>query len=254
MKNSMRIFFKELREILRTYKIYTIPGIFLLFGFASPILTKLMPQMLGSMMEEIGMQLPEQTWLDSYGQLFKNLVQMGILAVILTTMGTIADERNRGVAQLVLTKPVSRPGYILAKYCANLLLVGTSALLAFLATWFYTDVLFEGTQFAPGLAAIGLYILYAAVILAITIFGSAVTKSSLAAGGLSIVGYIIIGILPMFGEILHKYSPGALTGYISTVVAGTANTPDVWWAVAASVLTIIALLGAASAIFQRQEL
>ncbi|MGI6366100.1 MAG: ABC transporter permease [Bacillota bacterium] len=254
MKNSLRLLGKELREILRTYKIYTIPGIFLLFGFASPILTKLLPEMLGSMMEEMGMQLPEQTWLDSYGQLFKNLVQMGILAVILTTMGTIADERNKGVAQLVLTKPVSRTGYILAKYAANLLLVGISALLAFLATWFYTDILFEGTQFGPGLAATGLYILYAAVILAVTIFSSAITKSTLAAGGLSILGLIVISLLPLLGETLHKYSPGALTAYLNSALTGTADAVQVGWAVAVAAATILGLLGLASFIFHRQEL
>lgn len=254
MKNSLRLLGKELREILRTYKLYTIPGIFLLFGFASPILTKLLPEMLGSMMEEMGMQLPEQTWLDSYGQLFKNLIQMGILAVILTTMGTIADERNKGVAQLVLTKPVSRTGYILAKYVANLLLVGISALLAFLATWFYTDILFEGTQFGPGFTAIGVYILYAAVVLAITIFSSAITKSTLAAGGLSILGLIIISLLPLLGETLHKYSPGSLTAHLNSALTSTADTAQMGWAVAVAVATILALLGLASFIFHRQEL
>ncbi len=254
MKNNLRLLAKELREILRTYKLFTIPGIFLLFGFASPIITKLLPEMLGSMMEEMGMHLPQQTWLDSYGQLFKNLIQMGILAVILTTMGAIADERNKGVAQLVLTKPVSRTGYIVAKYIANLVLVGVSALLAFLATWFYTDILFPGTEFLPGLTAIGLYILYAAVILAITIFSSAVTKSSLAAGGLSILGLTLVSLLPLFGESLHRYSPGALTGYINSALTDTANGTHMGWAIAVAAATIIALLGLASFIFNRQEL
>lgn len=254
MKNNLRLLAKELREILRTYKLYTIPGIFLLFGFASPIITKLLPEMLGSMMEEVGMQLPEQTWVDSYGQLFKNLIQMGILAVILTTMGTIADERNKGVAQLVLTKPVSRTGYVLAKYTANLVLVGVSSLLAFLATWFYTDILFEGTEFLPGLTGIGLYILYAAVILAITIFSSAVSKSSLAAGGLSILGLALISLLPLFGKAMHRYSPGAITGHINSALAGTVNGAEMGWVLLVAIITIIALLGLASFIFQRQEL
>lgn len=254
MKNNLRLLAKELREILRTYKLYTIPGIFLLFGFASPIITKLLPEMLGSMMEEMGMHMPQQTWLDSYGQLFKNLLQMGILAVILTTMGTIADERNKGVAQLVLTKPVSRTGYVLAKYTANLVLVGVSALLAFLATWVYTDILFEGTEFLPGFTAIGLYILYAAVILAITIFSSAVSKSSLAAGGLSILGLALVSLLPLFGETLHRHSPGAITSYINSVIAGTADSARMGWTIAVAVVTILTLLTIASFIFNRQEL
>lgn len=256
MKNSLNMLVKEVREIFRTYKIYTIPGIFLLFGFASPIITKLMPELFANMDmgEGIGITLPEMTWIDSYGQLFNNLIQMGILAIILTTMGAIANERNRGVAQLVLTKPVPRTGYILAKYVANFLLVACSALLAFLATWFYTNVLFEGTEFFPGLTAISLYILYASVILAFTILGSAVTKSTIAAGGISILGLIIMTLLPMLGKTLHTYSPGAITRYITQAIAGTANLTNVWWTVGAAVCTIIALLASASIIFNRQEL
>lgn len=256
MKNSLNMFVKELREIFRTYKIYTIPGIFLLFGFASPLITKLMPEIFAGMDmgEGIGITLPEMTWIDSYGQLFNNLVQMGILAIILTTMGTIANERNRGVAQLILTKPVPRTGYIVAKYVANFLLVACSALLAFLATWFYTNILFEGTEFVPGLAAISLYILHASVILAFTILGSAVTRSTIAAGGISILGLILVTMLPMLGKTLHTYSPGAITRYITQVIAGTANLAAVWWTVVVAVGTIIALLTAASIIFKRQEL
>jgi len=254
MKNSLRMFAKEIREFLRTYKIYVVPGIFLLFGFASPILTKMMPELLGSMAGEIGITLPEMTWIDSYGQFFKNLVQMGILAIILTTMGTVAEERNRGVAQLVLTKPVSRTGYIVAKYGANLLLISVAAVIAFCATWLYTDILFEGTQFGVGLAATGLFLVYVGVILALTIFSSSITKSPIAAGGLAVLGYFIISLLPLFGKTLSKYSPAALVDYTSSIVSGSANIADLWWAIGVAVCTIIGLLGMGSVIFQHQEL
>jgi len=254
MKNSIRIFLKEVREFLRTYKIYTVPGILLLFGFASPILTKIMPDLLGNLAGDMGITLPEMSWIDSYDQFFKNVVQIGMLAIILTTMGSIADERNRGVAQLVLTKPVSRTGYIVAKYFANFLLVSVAALLAFLATWFYTDILFEGTEFVSGLAGTGLYILYVGVILALTILGSSISKSSIAAGGIAVLGYFVIGLLPLFSTGLSKYSPGALSGYINAIIRGTANLTDVWWAVAVAIATIIALLSIASLIFKHQEL
>jgi len=80
MKNSIRIFLKEVREFLRTYKIYTVPGILLLFGFASPILTKIMPDLLGNLAGDMGITLPEMSWIDSYDQFFKNVVQIGMLA------------------------------------------------------------------------------------------------------------------------------------------------------------------------------
>lgn len=253
MKNSLRFLGKELREILRTYKIYTIPGIFLLFGFASPILTKLLPDLMENLAGEINIILPEMTWRDSYTQLFKNLTQIGILTVILTAMGTVAEERNRGVAHLILTKPVSRTGYILAKYIAHLLLVGVSAIAAFMATWVYTRILFTGTRFTPGLTATGLYILYAAVILAITVLASSLTRSAIAAGSLATAGLFVLGLLPLFSSGLSKYSPGALTGYINEVVAGTVPA-ELWGAAATAVLSAAALLALAALSFRRQEL
>ncbi len=254
MKNFGRMFCKEIREFLRTYKIYVIPGLFLLFGFVSPILTKLMPKLLGSLVTEMAITLPEMTWLDSYGQFFKNLTQMGLLAIILTTMGAIADERNRGVTQLVLTKPVSRTGYVLAKYAANLLLISVATLLSFIAAWYYTNVLFTGTNFIAGLMATGLYLIYVTVILALTIFCSALTKSAIAAGGLTVLGLVILSLLPLFSKTLNKFSPAVLTDYMSQAAAGTAASTDVWGAIAFAACTVILLLASASLLFSRKEL
>lgn len=254
MKNFGTMFAKEIKEYLRTYKIFVVPGLFLLFGLTSPIITKLLPSLLGSLAEEINITLPEMTWIDSYGQFFKNLNQMGILAIILTTMGTIAEERNRSIAQLVLTKPVSRTSYVLSKYVANLLLITLSSILAFFAAWFYTDVLFTGTIFLNGLGATGVYIVYLAVILALIILASAVTKSAIAAGGLTVLGLVIINLLPLFSKALSKYSPAVLTDYIYQVAGGTAVSGEVWGAIAFAAGTIIILLATASLLFSHKEL
>lgn len=248
------MFVKEISEFLRTYKLYVVPGIFLLFGFASPILTKLLPEIMGSMMEEMGMTLPEMTWVDSYDQLFNNLTQIGVIAIILTTMGTIVDEKNKGISQLILTKPVTRLSYILAKFFANLLLIGVSTFLAFFAAWFYTEILFEGNQFMPGFTATTLYFVYVAVILALTIFSSAVAKSTVAAGGIAVLGFIAVSIAPMLGKLLNKYSPAALLDYGHQGFIAAVNPTDIWWTVLVAIGVIISLLAGAAFIFKKQEI
>jgi ABC-2 type transport system permease protein len=179
---------------------------------------------------------------------------MGILAIILTTMGTIAEERNRGISQLVLTKPVPRTSYVLAKYAANFLPIAFTTVLAFFATWFYTDVLFPDTVFLNGLGATGVYIAYLAVILALVILASAMTKSAIAAGGLTVLGLIILNLLPLFSKALSKYSPAVLADYIYQVAGGTAASGDVWGAIACAAGTVIILLTTASLVFSRKEL
>ncbi|MTI96482.1 MAG: hypothetical protein FH749_13580 [Firmicutes bacterium] len=251
---SLVFFRKEVREIFRTYKIYAVPVIFLLFGFASPLITVLLPEMMESMLEDMLIQLPEMTWIDSMEQLFSNLNQIGLLAVIITMMGTVADEKAHGVSLLVLTKPLTRPAYILAKFFANLLLVLSATALAFIASYYYTIILFEGTEFLPALSAIGLFGVYATVIVALTVFCSAIAKSMIAAGGLAIGGLMVLSILPSSHTVFARYSPAALLRYQSAVLTGTAETSLVWSSVAVSLGTAVILLLAAILIFSRQEL
>lgn len=254
MKGFWLMLKKEFKEFLRTYKLYVIPGLFLLLGFTSPILTKLTPQLLGSLFSDIGLELPTMTWLDSYAQFFKNLSQLGLLAVVLTTMGTIAEERNRGVAQLVLTKPVSRGGYVIAKYVASLLVVSLATLLAFGATWFYTDILFTDTVLSAGATATAIYLIYMAVILALTVLASALTKSVAAAGGLTVCGFIALKILPLFSPLLAKYSPEAMLGWLDVASKGEPLSAAFWIAAAVTVGVVGVILGAAVWTFSRVEL
>ena len=66
MQSSLVFFAKEIREILRTYKIYALPLVLLAFGFASPSLTHIRPDILEGIAGDINIQLPEMTWRDSY--------------------------------------------------------------------------------------------------------------------------------------------------------------------------------------------
>lgn len=252
---SLVFFGKEIREIFRTYKIYALPVVFMVFGFASPILTKMMPDILGELAGDMGFQLPEMTWRDSYAQFFKNLNQIGMLALIITTMGTVADEKARGVAQLVLTKPLSRTGYLLSKFAANGLLLAASSLLAFAATWYYTIILFDGTELLPGLAGIGLYLAYALLILALTLLCSVLTRSLVAAGGLSVLGFFLLSILPAIHRTLAAYSPAALLNYQEAILTGGQNLmPELGWAIVLCIALTVLTVTAAAAIFSRQEL
>ena len=254
MKSSLVFFGKEVREIFRTYKIYALPLVLLAFGFASPILTKILPDILEGMAGDVAIQLPEMTWRDSYEQLFKNLSQIGMLVLIITTMGTVADEKSRGVALLVLTKPLSRTGYLLSKYAATALLLTVSTVVAFGAAWYYTTILFEGTQLMPGLAATGLFILYALLVAAVTLLCSVISRSLVAAGGLAVLGYFILSIMPVTHHQMAVYSPAALLSYQQKLLTGAEVMPQLGWAIAICVMAIAAVLAVSAVIFSRQEL
>lgn len=87
---------KEVLENVRIFKML-IFLIFFIFGMMSPLMAKLMPEILSQMpIEGVTIILSEPTASDSYMQFFKNITQMGMIILILVFSGTLTQELNRG--------------------------------------------------------------------------------------------------------------------------------------------------------------
>src|SRR5690348_5001800 len=114
---------KELYEQYRTYRVLIAVVILLLLGLSAPIVTKLTPQLLQNLGGSIKIILPPQTAMDALNAYLKNMTQIPALMIILLTMGCIADERSHGTAVTILTKPVSRTVFVLAKFLAYVVLL-----------------------------------------------------------------------------------------------------------------------------------
>ncbi|MDD0857661.1 hypothetical protein NHF46_07770 [Arthrobacter alpinus] len=85
MRSSWVFARKEALEITRTWRIYVLPSIMLLFAVTGPVLAKYTPELLGAVAgsQFASLQLPEPTVFDSYGQWIKNLSQIVIFALII---------------------------------------------------------------------------------------------------------------------------------------------------------------------------
>ncbi len=251
------LFRKEIREILRTSRIYVIPGLFLFFGLLSPITAKMMPQLLRSLSAPGGVQitLPPPVARDAFTQLFKNLAQTGVIAVILTVMGALAEEKNRGTAVLVVSKPVSRTAMVWTKLASNSLLIIFATALAYVAALYYTMILFPGTPVRESLFGTLALLVYLLFVGAMTIAASAVARSQVAAGGLALAGYFVISLLPIFGRFFAKWTPGALVGLQTDLLTGKASMlKDAVPTMAVAVALGLVLVALGSAAFERQEL
>src|SRR5512133_1528407 len=124
---------KEFVEIFRTWRIWVLPGIVLFFAITGPPLAKYTLEILRTVMPEqqagaiIG-ALPVPTHVDSYLQWTKNLSQIVLIAAIIMFGGMVSSEKRSGTATLVLTKPLSRSAFVIAKFLSSsLLLVVTVA-------------------------------------------------------------------------------------------------------------------------------
>ncbi len=247
---------KEIREILRTSRLYVVPGIFFFFGLISPLTAKLMPEIIKSLGGTGGLEivLPPPTAADAFLQFFKNLLQVGVLAVILTNMGIVAEEKGRGTAILVVTKPASRAAFVGAKFVASLLLVLAATAVAYGGALFYTWYLFPSPPLKASLAATLLFAVHVTFILALTVFASALTRSQVAAGGLAILGLFADSALPSLGGFLAKWAPGAVSGFVYKVTAGQAGLGEAVPSVVVALGLSVLLVALGALVFERQEL
>ena len=244
---------KEILEQWRTFRLPVVATAFLLVGLSSPLLARFTPAILKAVAgDQIPIVLPPPTAADAIDQLAKNLGQFGGLIAVLLAMGAVATERERGTAAMILSKPVGRAGFLVAKLLAIGLTLGVATAIASAGAWFYTLVLFEPLPVAGVAAAAALQWLTLMAWAAITFLGSTLTRSSLAAAGLGIVAFIVIGILGVLPNV-GRFLPTGLGAPARALALGQPGA-DVLGPVLATVTLIGAVILVAWLAFRRQEL
>ena len=244
---------KELREQWRTKRLLAVLIVFALFGLASPLLAKYTPDLIRALAsDQLAGAIPPPTTADAVDQFLKNVGQTGVLAAILLAMGSVALDKERGIAALFLTKPASRAAYLLAKLAAIAvtLLVGTLAATA--AGYAYTAWLFE-TLPAGGYLSMGLLLFVQLLSYAsLTFLGSTLARSSLVAGAFGIAALAVIavvGALPGIGP----YTPGGLSASGRELAMGL-QPEQLGGPLLVNLAVIAAVFGVAWLAFRRQEL
>ncbi len=213
---------KELLESIRTLRLPVVAGLFLFVGLSSPVLARYLPEIIelaGG--EQLGViEIPTPTAADAVDQLVKNLAQFGALTAILLAMGLVASEKDRGTAAFILTKPVSRRAFLGAKLAALAVVLGGSTLVAVVAGWIYTALLFEPLPVVGWVWLAILVTLWLLAFATITFLGSVVTGSTLAAGGIGFVALLALGIVSAIPAVT-KLTPGGLLGPATELAANT---------------------------------
>lgn len=250
------LFKKELYEQYRTYRFFIALVIFLLLGISAPVTTKLTPELLKSLGGGIQITLPPQTATDALNSYLKNMTQLPPLVFILLAMGCIADERSRGTAVTVLTKPVPRSVFVLAKFLAYELTLLASLLVAAAGAYFYTNQLFEGLPLGAFLLLnLGLFI-FLTLSLAFTVFASTLFRSSIAAGGLAFGGFLALALFPTLNSTIAQALPSVLfrAERVAQLLAGTAPLGDILKPIVIGLGLALGLIMLACIVFQHQEI
>lgn len=206
---------KELRQGWRSFRIPAFFLVLLFFALLDPLTMKYMGEIMEWVGGDIQVIFPEPTSTQAFSQFMTSASQLGFFALVLISMGLVSNEKNSGVASWILTQPISRRDYLLAKLSVISLTIMGGMLGAGLVAYLYSWSLLGSLPFLPAfLSMLGLSV-YGIFLLSITILGSILFKSAWGAGILTFVvmaGNSVIHMLSSRLEFIY-YLP---YGYVSS--------------------------------------
>lgn len=244
---------KDLREIIRTWRIWVVPLIVAFCALTGPLTARFLPEILSALAGEqagaIVATLPEPSWTDAYAQWTKNLGQIVLIALVIVMASLISGEVRSGTAVMVLAKPVSRTAFVVARFTAAMVLVAGSVVAGALVTWGLTALVFDEAPILPLAGATGAWLVYAAVICAATAVGSAAFNAAAAGAGIGLGAIMILALTSMW-QPAAQFSPAGLGALPDAVLAGLGT----WWPVTTGAAAVVALVWTAATVFKRREL
>jgi ABC-2 type transport system permease protein len=245
---------KEVREILRTWRIWVLPGILLLFAVSAPFLARFTPELVTALAGDQfgGLKLPPGTALDSYAQWIKNLTQITLFALIIIEGGIVSTEVTTGTAILVLTKPVSRGAFVVAKALVQSVFLAVVLVVGTLVTWGLTDAVFGTAPAGPIWASSSVWLVLGVFYVAMMTLFSVLIRSQAGAAGVGIAAFIVLSVAGLWKP-LSDYSPAGLAGRATSLAADTATTSPLW-PIIVSLAASVALVWLATWVFRRAEL
>lgn len=233
---------KEFYEFLKTGKFVPIVVVFIFFAISSPIIAKITPDLIKTLTKDIQIIVPPPTWKDSFLQFFKNLNQMVFIIVVLLFIGSIAEEKNRKTASLVVSRGVDRRIWVLSKFSFQLFLVLLLSLISFFVCYYYSIILFPDTELFLSFASFSLFLVYITFIISLIIFSSSIGNNTLQAGGIFIVLFIILNLVNIFPS-LKPYNPVTLSSMENQwIVSGIEWNPAIKTILSSLSLSIIFLV------------
>ena len=253
----MRVFLvqlrKELRELVRTRKLFIVVVVLLAFGLMSPIFAKITPDLLEALGEDqlAGVQIiiPEPSTRDANDQFVKNTTQFGLLLAVLVGFGAIVGERERGQLALIFPHPLPRRVFVLAKFAALAILFGVALLVGAIADYAYRVMLFDAPDAGGFLAMVALLYVWLLCLIGLTLLASALGRNMASAGAIAFALVLLVSLAGTF----TRMAPGALTEW-GRLLANGMDVPARWGALIVTLALTAASVMASALILERQEI
>jgi ABC-2 type transport system permease protein len=257
MKQWFILLQKELLEMLRNFKWIWVPLTFILLGAMDPLSSYYLPKIidtLGGLPEGAMIDIPTPSPQEVLISTIADYDMLGILIVVLITMGVVAGERKSGVAGIILVKPVSFTSYITAKWAGVCILVWVSCFVGFLASWYYIGILFDWIPFQDFMQSFLVYGMWLTFVLTVTVFFSSIFKTTGIVGFTSIAVVVILNLVSGALSHLFEWSPAQLTPYVNQFLLTQSFPDETLLALLVAGAGIMVLLFFSILIFRKKEL
>jgi len=178
-------------------------GVYFVSPMAYIILTALLAISGGVFYTAMG-QAAEQRLPVDFSQTLAFIVYIVVLSSPLVTMRLIAEEKNKGTLEIILTAPISDAAFVLAKFAAAMVLLAYLLVL----TLCYLVIISRYGLVDYGAVACGYggVFLVGAVMYAIGLFVSTLCSSQVTAGVITLAVALILVMSQMLGSILAEGS------------------------------------------------
>jgi ABC-2 type transport system permease protein len=255
MTGFRALLLKEWLEAWRSRRVVAVVILFAILGIISALSARYLPEILKAALgDQLTIPVPTPVAADVVLQLQKNLGQIGALVAIVLAMGAVANEKERGTAAFVLTKPVSRGAFLAAKLAVLGSVLALATLAAVAAAWVYAAVLFEPAPVLGWLALAILVWLALAAWASITFLASTVSGSAAVAAGVGVVALIAVSLVAAIPQVGRVLPAGLDAPARALATGGPLDAGELGTAIAGSAILVVGSAILAWLSFRRQEL
>lgn len=257
MRQWLLLFFKEQKEMIRNFKWIWVPLVFIILGMTQPISSYYMPQIIesfGGLPEGTVIEIPLPTGMEVLVATFGQFSQMGILILVLATMGIIASERSTGSYLMILVKPVSYTAYLTAKWASISLLSISSFILGYIFAVYYTQILYDGLVIKDVVVAGVVYLIWLVFIMTVVLLFSSFMKSNAAIASLTLATTVLLSIFSSIFTKLLYWTPARLTTQANSILLTGSGADHFWVVISLSLVSITGLLFLTTVLFKKKEL
>ncbi len=253
MNNFLALLNKEFLELKRNNKLLIVFVIFIFFAILSPITAKLMPKIFESISTPgLEITIPEPTNKDAIDQFVKNLSTLGFILIFIVA-GAIADEKTKKTLEIILTKPIKRRDFILAKFIAYSFIIKLAFLASSVVFYLYTASLFGAVNLGNFVVLCLLLLINILVLTTFTLLGSTIAKSTIGAAIIGFVGMILFNTVVGYIKPISKYSPDFITKHYTELITNGFDAKFLPSAITSIILIIVLTLISIYS-FKRQEI